>query len=42
MLDINTLHNNYNVIFLIASFHHLDNLDNRLSVLRQIHNLLED
>lgn len=42
MLKINTLHNKYNVIFLIASFHHLKTIKNRTDVLKKIFNLLED
>ena len=42
MLNINTLHNKYNVIFFIASFHHLDNIDNRLSTINKVFDLLDD
>ncbi len=42
MLDLNTLHNKYNVIFFIASFHHLNNIDDRLKVLKQVYDLLDD
>ncbi|MFK7780233.1 MAG: class I SAM-dependent methyltransferase [Candidatus Gracilibacteria bacterium] len=42
MLDINTLHNKYNVIFFIASFHHLDKIEDRIKVLKQANNLLLD
>ena len=41
MLNLDTLHNNYNVIFLIASFHHLMNFDDRLKTLRHVFNLLD-
>ena len=42
MLNINTLHNKYNVIFFIASFHHLDNINDRLEVLKKAYDLLDD
>jgi hypothetical protein len=42
MLDLSILHNKYNVIFFIASFHHLDKLEDRILVLKQVYDLLDD
>lgn len=42
MININSLHNKYNVIFFIASFHHLNSLNDRMFVLKQVYDLLED
>ncbi len=41
MLDISELSSQFNNIFFIASFHHLENIDDRLSVLQQSYNILE-
>ncbi len=42
MLDLDKLEaKKYDYIFLVASFHHLDNLDDRLKVLKNVYNLLK-
>ena len=41
MLKLNTLHNKYNVVFFIASFHHLNNIDDRIDVLKKTYDLLD-
>jgi len=42
MLDLSILHNKYNVIFFIASFHHLNNIDDRIKVLKDSFDLLDE
>jgi len=42
MLDIDKINEEFNNIFFIASFHHLDNLEDRLNVLKKAYDLLED
>lgn len=41
MLDLDKINDKFNCIFLIASFHHLNNLKDREDVLHKIYNLLE-
>jgi len=41
MLNIGKINEEFNNIFFIASFHHLDNLEDRLNVLRKAYDLLE-
>lgn len=41
MLDINKITNKLDTIFFIASFHHLDNLEDRISVMKQTYNILD-
>jgi hypothetical protein len=41
MLDINKIDKKFNNIFFIASYHHLDNLEDREEVLLKAYNLLE-
>jgi len=41
MLNIDKINKLFNNIFFIASFHHLDNLENREEVLKKAYNLLE-
>lgn len=41
MVNIDKIDKKFNVIFLIASYHHLDNLKDREDVLNKIYNLLE-
>ena len=41
MLDLNKINKKYDVIFLIATFHHLKNMKERLKVLKNISTLLE-
>ncbi len=40
MLNLDTIKNKFDYIFFIASFHHLDDLESRLEVLRKAYNLL--
>lgn len=42
MLNIDKITTKFNNIFFIASYHHLDNLENREEVLKKVYNLLED
>jgi len=42
MLDIDKLEHKFDYIFFIASFHHLDNLYDRLEVLKKAYNLLNE
>jgi hypothetical protein len=42
MLNIDEIKEKYNNIFFIASFHHLNNLEDREEVLKKAYNLLED
>lgn len=42
MLDIDKINKKFDVIFFIASFHHLDNIDDRLKVLKKTYNLLNE
>jgi hypothetical protein len=41
MLDLDKVDNKFNNIFLIASFHHLNNLEDREQVLIKAYDLLE-
>lgn len=41
MLDLDKINKKYDIIFYIASFHHLDNYENRLSVLKKAYDLLK-
>jgi hypothetical protein len=41
MLDLDKVANKFNNIFLIASFHHLNNLEDREQVLIKAYDLLE-
>ncbi len=41
MLDLNTLDNIYTDIFFYASFHHLQKIEDRKTVLKNVYNLLE-
>ena len=41
MLDLEKISEKFNNIFLIASFHHLNNYEDRLNVLKKLYNLLE-
>lgn len=40
MLDLDKLEEKFDIIFFIASFHHLQKLDDRLEVLKKVRNLL--
>ena len=42
MLDLDEIDEKFDYIFFIASFHHLDNLDDRLEVLKKAKNLLKE
>jgi hypothetical protein len=42
MLDIDSLENKYTDIFFFASFHHLQNIDDRLEVLKKVYSKLEE
>lgn len=42
MLDLDNIKDKYNNVFLIASFHHLNSIQDRLLVLTKVYNLLED
>jgi SAM-dependent methyltransferase len=42
MLDLDNIRDEFDYIFFIASFHHLDNLDNRMNVLKKVKRLLKD
>jgi hypothetical protein len=42
MLDLDSLDKKYNVIFFIASYHHLNNLKDREEALKKAYDLLED
>jgi len=42
MLDLDLIKEKFTHIFFIASFHHLDNLDDRLEVLKKAKNLLKE
>jgi hypothetical protein len=41
MLDINSIDSRFDALFFIASFHHLDNYNDRVNVLKKAYNLLE-
>jgi len=41
MLDLDKLQTQFNYIFFIASFHHLNSVEDRLKVLKDTYNLLE-
>jgi hypothetical protein len=41
MLNLQKIKSKFDVIFFIASFHHLESIENRLSVLKQTYDLLE-
>jgi hypothetical protein len=42
MLNLDSIKEQFNSIFFIASFHHLNNLEDRIKVLEKIYNLLKD
>lgn len=42
MLDLNNIKQSFNCIFFIASFHHLNNIDDRLSILKKAYEILDD
>ena len=42
MLNLDNIKDKVNSIFFLASFHHLDNLEDRKEVLKKAYNLLED
>jgi hypothetical protein len=41
MLDLNKIDTNFNVIFFIASLHHINNIDDRLMVIKKAYKKLE-
>jgi len=41
MLDLDKINNKFNNIFFIASYHHLDNIEDREETLKKAYNLLE-
>lgn len=41
MLDLNKINNNFNVIFFIASLHHINNIEDRLMVIKKAYKKLE-
>jgi hypothetical protein len=42
MLNLDKINQKFSVIFFIASFHHLENIGDRLKVLENAYNLLEN
>lgn len=42
MLDLNKIDSDFNVIFFIASFHHINNLDDRLRLIKKAYDKLEN
>lgn len=42
MLDLNKIERKYDMLFFIASFHHINNPDDRLRVIKKAYNMLED
>jgi len=42
MLNLDNIKEQFSNIFFIASLHHLDNLEDRVEVLRKVYDLLED
>ncbi len=42
MLDLNKVEKTYDMIFFVASFHHINNPDDRLRVIKKAYNMLED
>jgi SAM-dependent methyltransferase len=42
MLNLDSIKEQFSNIFFIASFHHLDNLEDRIKVLRKVYDLLKD
>jgi hypothetical protein len=42
MLDLDSIKDKVNCIFFIASFHHLNNIEDRFSVLKKAYDILED
>jgi len=42
MLDVDTLDKKFDIIFMIASFHHLDTNEKRLELLRKISTILNE
>ena len=41
MLDLDNINDKFNNIFFIASFHHLNNLEDRLEVLKNVSKITE-